>query len=483
MRTDWYLLAAIWGSLGCGTKIAQTTYDLPSDRVVSDGSIVPQGPPTCGSTLKGRLSVTKVDLDYDIRYKQLGFGGVAGDERLAFNVPVNGGAQVAWLDNALASVHVTPLAEDLTRAGPDVIVDGFDLGGIVTHDDGFAVLTRRNDPGDPIGDIPDGGTIAPAAFLVRVRAGREAWAAPLTGTSSITDDPDSERHDCSTGLFGRLAFNGSFYGSYFAARGCKGDLWDGRFGDKLVYADTSGLFLQGGWPWRCSRNLGLRLLPEANAFTSLCISDGTPQAGVNVVISGQPSRLLAHEYTIPGYSGAQFGSIIKLADGRYFVAWVSRGVRETPSGAFEVGFDTHDIGYVILDQNYVPMGRADWLFPQTLNIDELNVHLAPYGPDRILIVWETVTNPQCNAGVCLGTYGGTYARLLKLDGSPASEAEIIEQTPNGADDIVVFPNHDLGWAFVPEVRDYSKTLSAPGGVPAVPPVRQIGIARLAYCSN
>jgi hypothetical protein len=482
MRTARYLLAVCGVSLGCGTKIAQTTYQ-PPDHGAPDSGDVPKGPPTCGPTLKERLTVTRVDLDDDVRYKRAGFGGVARDERLALDVQPNGSAQLAWLDSALSKVHVTPLTPDQTRAGPDTVIDGFDLGGIVAHDDGFAVLTRRNDPGDPIGDLPDAGTsVAPAAFLVRVRAGHEVFAAPLTGTSNITDAPDDQRRDCSTGLFGRLAFNGRFYGAYFVVRGCKGDFADGYYGDKLVYADAKGAFLRGGWTWRCSRNLGLRLLPETNAFTSLCISDSAPQAGVNVVVAGQPSRLLAHEYSAPGYSGAEFGSIVKLADGRYFATWLSRGVRETSPNVFEVGFDSHDIGFVLLGKDYVPLDRPQWLFT-TPDVDEVNLHVAPYGTDRLLLVWETITTPQCKAGVCLGQYGGTHVRLLRLDGTFASAEEIIDAPPNGADDIVVFPDGDLGWAFVPETRDYSALLDAPNGVPNVPTVRQVDIARFEFCSN
>src|SRR5437868_3599147 len=91
----------------------------------------------------------------------------------------------------------------------------------------FDPSSATPDSGDPIGDIPDAGNIAPAAFLVRVRNGQEAFADPLTGTRNITDDPADQRRDCSTGLFGKLAYNGRFYGAYFAVRGCMGDFADG----------------------------------------------------------------------------------------------------------------------------------------------------------------------------------------------------------------------------------------------------------------
>ncbi len=482
MRTAWYLVAACGAAIGCGTKIAQTTLDPGLDSFGLDAGSTVTPAAACAATLRERLTVTRVDVDGDIRYRRAGYGGVARDERIAFAVQPSGAAQVAWLDNSLASVHVTPLTKEQTRAAPDAIVDGFDLGGLVAHEDGFAILTRRNDPGEPIGDIPGGAPVAPAAFLVRVQNGREVFASPLTGTLNITDAADNLRRDCSTGLFGRLAFNGSFYGSYFTVRGCKGDWADGHDGDKLVYADSDGRFVRGGWTWRCSRNLGIRLLPEDGAFTSLCMSDSAPQAGLNLVVSGQSSRLIAHEYSLPGYSGGDFGSVVKLSDGRYFVAWLSRGVREISTSTLEVAMDQHDIGYQILSPDYTPIGRPTWLF-STRDIDETNLHLVPYGPDRILVVWDAVESPQCRAGVCLGSFGGTHVRLINGDGTFASAEEVIAAPPASGDDIAVYPNGDVGWAFVPAARDYSTVLNTTNGVPDVPPARQISVARMTYCSN
>src|SRR5262249_60465287 len=104
-----------------------TTYQ-PAEHPAADAGDVPKGPPTCGPTLKERLTVTRVDVDEDVRYKRAGFGGVARDERLALDVQPNGAAQLGWLDNALAKVHVTPLTPEQTRAGPDPAIAGFDLG-------------------------------------------------------------------------------------------------------------------------------------------------------------------------------------------------------------------------------------------------------------------------------------------------------------------------------------------------------------------
>jgi hypothetical protein len=312
-----------------------------------------------------------------------------------------------------------------------------------------------------------------------VQDGREAFAAPLTGTLNITNDPDNERRDCSPGLLGKLAFNGSNYGAYFNVRGCAGDFVEGSLGDKLVYADARGTFLPNGWTWGCSQNLGLALLPEEGDFTAFCLSDTRPAAGLHLV---EPQfRLLAHEFTTPGYSGGELGSAVKLADGRYFVAWASRGVRASTM-PIEVAKESHDIGFIVLSRDRVPEAAARWLV-STPDIDEFNVHAARYGDDRVLVTWETSIDLQCSSGVCLGPYAGARFRLFYADGRAASLEQVVQAPPNGGDDIVVFPNGDLGWAFVPNARDSSVLLSVSNGVPNLRPIRRLNIARFAFCAD
>ena len=198
------LIAGLFALCACSTKIAQTTYVIPPAMTPSIGL-----PPTCGPTLKERLTVTSIQVDADIRYKLEGINRFPLDERIAFSAQPNGMAKVAWLDNGFTNVHVTPLNVQGTRLAADTVVEGIDLGGLIAHDDGFTILTRRDDPGDPINDDPNEGPIAKAAFLVRYQNGAELFGVPLTGTKNITDDQGNRRNDCSTTLQGRLAYNGS----------------------------------------------------------------------------------------------------------------------------------------------------------------------------------------------------------------------------------------------------------------------------------
>ena len=150
----------------------------------------------------------------------------------------------------------------LTREGPDLSVYAIDLGGLVAHDDGsFTLLTRRDDPGEPLRDTTTTDTVGKAAYLVHILGTTELFAQPLTGTSSITRASDPMARDCAPSLNGRLVWNGSKYGAYFAVHGCEGDPHEPYYGDKLVYADGDGNYLKGGWSWNCSISQGVRLLP------------------------------------------------------------------------------------------------------------------------------------------------------------------------------------------------------------------------------
>ncbi|HET9954031.1 MAG TPA: hypothetical protein VFQ61_05990 [Polyangiaceae bacterium] len=433
---------------------------------------------SCPETLLGRVSVTDVPLDHDIRYKRPAYDLIPQDERLALAVGPDGLAQVAWLENELTRVHVTPLTAAGNRRDEDSIVPARDIGGLVLHSDGFALLTRRDDPGEPLRDLnPTTPTLATAAVLLRYRNGQEEFAAPLTGTAQL--DPnlsEAEKRDCAPRPFlSRLVYNGQKYGAYFTVHGCEGHPRERYYADKLSYVDDQGGFVPGGWAWNCSINEGVRLLPEAGAFTSLCMAVTFPAPGLNLVIGGRASVPLAEEYTTGAYSGGEFGSVVKLGDGSYFVGWLSRG--ENP------GQTPADIVFQLLGPDYRPRIPTTRL-SETPTVAEKNLHFARYGSDKLLMVWDSVEELRwINDQTCFGTYTGTHLRLIDLAGNPVSDDEVIAVPPNAEDEIVVYPNGDLGWAFVREdARGYAGPLrSDRDGVPDVPTKRLLSIVRMRYC--
>lgn len=461
----------------CSTRYAQTAG--PGREAGGGGGSTS----TCTAGLAQRLSVTHLAVDVPIRYKRPGYDLIPQDETVALAADDTGAAQIAWLEDEGTRVHVTPLDTALQRGGPDVVIDGVEVGGLVARPNGFALLTRRTDPGQPLTDPAQNLNVAMAAVLTRVNAGAETWSAALTGTSSISSAAYGTEHDCSgSPLNGRLAFNGSKYGAYFAVHGCTDDQHAPYFGDKLVYADDSGAFVAGGWDWNCSINEGLQLIAEAGTFTSLCMAADVPFPGLDLVVEGRPAVQLAPEQTDIGYCAGQFGTVVKMGDGSYVVAWLSRGAIPNDGGQPVAEKQATDIALIHLGADYTP-GPIIWVV-ETPSVAELNLHLAPYGSDRLFITWDSVENLVCAPTTCFGTYAGTHARLIDADGRFVTADAVISAPPNSGADIAVLPNGDLAWAFVPEdSRNYANPLPSGGpNSPALPEKTELAVARLAYCN-
>jgi hypothetical protein len=70
-------------------------------------------------------------------------------------------------------------------------------------------------------------------------------------------------------------------------------------------------------------------------------------------------------------------------------------------------------------------------------------------------------------------------RLIDVNGNSASEDEVVPTSiaPNGPDEIVHFPNGDLGWAYVPEDRVFTNITA-----PNVSALTEIRFVRLPYCT-
>jgi hypothetical protein len=477
-------------SFGCGTKIAETA-TKPGAVIGNSGNDAAQ-PASCGATLASRLSVTYIDVDEDIRYKREGYDNIPTDARLAFGVAPSGNSYVAWTNNAFTTVHVTPLTALQTRLEADTLIPGYDIGGLVAQNDGFALLLNRDDTGSPLVNT-NNGSIGKAVVVVRVKQGNIAFTAPLTGTNSIAF-ANNPQYDCAPERFdGRISFLGGKYGAYFTVHGCQGDgPHESYYADKLSYFDDQAIPLSGGWNWGCQIDEDLRLVPEATQFTALCMIDQGTNAGMNLIQEGAPPTLslLATEFATSGFCSGQFGSIVKSTnDGSYTVAWLSRGGVTGAAGALQPAKSANDIALLRLSPapDYSP-SSVTWVNP-TPTINEMNLHIAAYGPDRLLVAWDSVEGIICdlhqdpNTETCFGNYTGTHFRLMDTQGNFLTPDEVLTAPPNSRDDMVIFPNGDVGWAFVPDPdRNYSDILPVDAQkVPLVAAKRQIGIARLIYC--
>ena len=198
----------------------------------------------------------------------------------------------------------------------------------------------------------------------------------------------------------------------------------------------------------------------------MCLADSAPAPGLNLVTEGAPARQLSPEFTQAAWAAAVFGSILKVpADGSYAVGWLSRGVT-TSQGRAAPTKQAFDIALLRLGADYVPLGPKKWLV-ETNDVAEINLHVAPYGRDRMLVTWERIENPRCTDRTCWGPYAGTRARVIDLDGNPLSADAQLAAPPNTGEDIAVFPNGDLGWAFVADdTRSYENPVNGSRGRPA-----------------
>ncbi|MEW1824635.1 hypothetical protein [Streptomyces sp. NPDC088196] len=408
---------------------------------------------------------TTVALAAKFPYLTAGYNNTRQWTRTTTAVAPDGTLRVAW--PAADGVHVTPLNAAGLRSGADTIVKGAkEVGGLVAHNDGFALLTRVSDTNK---------WKETAAAIVRYTNGRQTFATKLTGTAS---------NDTSPGLDGQLTWNGTKYGAYFVVHGA-GGFADGHFGDKLAYISAKGAKLSGGWSWGCSHNEGIALHAETSgAFTSLCFDDWRSGLFVSTGI-GAPdvAPVVQREQCWAGYCGGTFpgrtGDLVKSATGRYATAFASRGAASAKKNAADSSgrgwtvtpkTSTHQVAVAFMANRNSGPGKAIYLTSAT-GTENVNVHVAPYGKNRLLVSWESLKGAKCAAGTCTGTFTGTHLRLIDWNGKAQGADKVVTARITG--DIAVLKNGTLTWAYAPVTPTYATPLNG-----ASPTTTTLRIARL-----
>ncbi|MGW0846707.1 hypothetical protein ACWD26_42625 [Streptomyces sp. NPDC002787] len=415
----------------------------------------------------GDLTVTNttVSLSAKFPYLSAGYNNSREWTRTATAVAPNGTLRVAW--PASDGVHVTPLTAAGKRSGADTVVKGTkEVGGLVAHKDGFALLTRVSDSNK---------WKETAAALIRYQNGKQTWRTRLTGTSS---------NDTAPLLDGQLAWNGKKYGAYFVVHGA-GGFADGHFGDKLAYVGAKGKKLGGGWGWGCSHNEGIALRAETSgAFTSLCFDDWRSGLFVSTGIAAPDNApVVQREQCWAGYCGGTFagrtGEIVKSSTGRYATGFASRGAasaKKNPDDSSGRGWtvkprtSTHQVAIAFLKNRDTPSGKPVYL-TSAKGTEHVNVHVAPYGRNRLLVSYETLKNAKCASGTCTGTFTGTHFRLVDWNGKLQGADKVVKARISG--DIAVLKDGTLTWAYAPVTPSYTTGLTG-----ASPTTKTLKIARL-----
>ncbi|MDX3859799.1 hypothetical protein [Streptomyces europaeiscabiei] len=415
----------------------------------------------------GDLTVTNttVSLPAKFPYLSAGYNNSREWTRTATAVAPNGTLRVAW--PASDGVHVTPLTAAGKRSGADTVVKGTkEVGGLVAHDDGFALLTRVSDTNK---------WKETAAALIRYQNGKQTWRTRLTGASS---------DDTAPLLDGQLAWNGKKYGAYFVVHGA-GGFADGHFGDKLSYVGPKGKKLGGGWGWGCSHNEGIALRAETSGnFTSLCFDDWRSGLFVSTGIAAPDNApVVQREQCWAGYCGGTFagrtGEIVKSSTGRYATAFASRGAasaKKNPDDSSGRGWtvkprtSTHQVAIAFLKNRDTPSGKPVYL-TSAKGTEHVNVRVAPYGKNRLLVSYETLKNAKCASGTCTGTFSGTHFRLVDWNGRLQGADKVVKARISG--DIAVLKDGTLSWAYAPVTPSYTTALNG-----ASPTTKTLKVARL-----
>ncbi|GLP63824.1 hypothetical protein TUSST3_04450 [Streptomyces sp. TUS-ST3] len=422
---------------------------------------------TAGAATASTLTPTTVAVSLSAKFPYLsaGYNNTREWTRTATAVAPNGTLRVAW--PASDGVHVTPLTSAGKRSGADTVVKSAkEVGGLIAHNDGFALLTRVADTNK---------WKETAAAIVRYTHGKQTFRTRLTGTAS---------HDTSPTLDGQLTWNGKKYGAYFVVHGA-GGFADGHFGDKLTYVGAKGAKLTGGWGWGCSHNEGIALHAETTGdFTSLCFDDWRSGLFVSTGI-GAPdvAPVVQREQCWAGYCGGTFagrtGDLVKSSTGRYATAFASRGAasaRKNPDDSSGRGWTvaprtgTHQVAVAFLKNRSSGPGKAIYL-TNARTVEHVNVHVAPYGRDRLLVSWEALKNARCASGTCTGTFTGTHLRLIDWNGTFQSPDKVVSARITG--DLAVQKDGTLIWAYAPVTPTYAKPLTGTS-----PTTTNLRIARL-----
>lgn len=263
--------------------------------------------------------------------------GYVHHRRTPFAVSPDGSvAYLAYLDGSETDVHIQPLdPTTFAAAGDAVTITGAkEAGGLVAHDDGFALLTNEA--------MPSGTTNAPAdstpvPVLYRFDAsGTQTWKTWLGGPNV----ENSFGHMAATDLNGDLVYSNvtGRYASYIVVTAYDGDA-SGHFGDAIQYVeDSTGEIVTisgASSDWGCSHNTGIALeAADAAPYASVCAED---QGALWLNSKGQgmttTGTKISNENTTNGAGGESLGGMSgsysnlarwQNADG-YIFAWVSRG--------------------------------------------------------------------------------------------------------------------------------------------------------------
>ncbi|KAL6707991.1 hypothetical protein ACN47E_003665 [Coniothyrium glycines] len=416
--------------------------------------------------------------------------GLPHHRRTPFAVSPDGkSAYLAYLDASGNGVHVQQVDPTTFAAvGTAVTVSGGkEAGGLVAHNDGFALLTNEA--------LPSGTSNAPAAstpvaVLYRYTTGK-------TGPTFKTflggpDNVGGMGALASPDMNGDLAYSeaSGMYGAYFVVTAYSGSA-QGHFGDAIQYVNENGTLekIQGASSyWGCSHNTGIAFeAADSVPFASLCAEDqgaiwlntgtsGMDKSGVKV--SNENVQNGASNEPMGGMGGSYSGLARFINSDSYIFTWVSRGAKDLTANEWMGNGYTKSVNRTVNrnvaiatfsdkktlvgEQATSVLGgdgdkQVNWITQGTA--DAQNAHVAVFDGSSALVSWEEIANPTCEfiAMGCKGAFTGAYYQLVtdgKKVGKPVKSMNVYVagDQVTMADGRICWPYVDMDWKLDGPVR-------------------------------
>lgn len=415
--------------------------------------------------------------------------GLPHHRRTPFALSPDGSrAYIAYLDDSETDVHIQHIDPTTftTVSATVTIKGGKEAGGLIAHNDGFALLTNEALPSGTTNAPPSS---TPVPVLYRYTNGIQTFKTFLGGPGVHAADGLSASPD----LNGDLVYSASagLYGAYFVITDYSGAA-SGHFGDSIEYVSDNGtlLSLTESSSWGCSHNTGIAFEAADDVpFASICAEDqgaiwlNTETRGMDntgVKISNENTTNGASGEPMGGMSGS-YSALARFTDeDSYVFAWVSRGAIDlTLNSWMGTGYtqasnrtNGRNVAVALFSDKETLVGpqaistvgavdgdaQVNWITSGTADCS--NAHVAAFDGVNALVTWEEIAEPQCDfvAMGCAGQFSGSYFQVVS-NGTKVGEAfksmdtYVAGDMVTMADGRICWPYVDMEWRLDEAVGD------------------------------
>ncbi|ORY61419.1 uncharacterized protein BCR38DRAFT_373238 [Pseudomassariella vexata] len=440
--------------------------------------------------------VDSLALDFTFNpVKESYWTGYRHHRRTPFSLSPDGNsAYLAYLDASETDVHVQQVDPSTFAAvGSAVTVTGGkEAGGLVTLDDGFALLTNEALPSGTT-DAPADSTPVPVVY--RFTDGTQTWKTFIGGPGVDADFGLAASPDINGDLV--WSETAQLFGAYTVITAYTGEA-SGHYGDSIKYLKPDGTLTTisgASSSWGCSHNTGIAFeAADAAPFASVCAED-QGDIWLNTETQTMSGVKVSNENTTNGGSGESLGGMSGsysslarfIGEDSYILSWVSRGAESLSANEWLGGGNTNalnrtngrNVAIATFSDKKTLVGeeasstigaggdsQVNWITTYDgLTKDCSNAHVAAFDGTSALVTWEEITNPDCPfiAMGCKGTFSGSYFQLV-TDGTKVGEP-ISSTDAYVAGDMVNMPDGRICWPYVS--MDWDLSTPVPYGGPTV----------------